>query len=240
MDNRDRISGRAAPASVVTLALGFLSACAGMPPIDEVETVSLETSFATRSVLAVDIDGDPEVRPGNMAMQGAIAALECHVFYVICAAAIVPLSAATGATITAITTLPETQSHELNRVSADVTSRMDLGSLFTVAMHDEALRQGLSLRERNAEARIRIYATAFDWVVSAGNNVAINMEVTVVAFLDGRRKQRHLKHRSEAAKVSEWTANDAARLRHELDTFMDEASEAVWLQILDREEETRK
>ena len=239
MISKDRIGRRAGRASIVTLALGFLSACAGLPPVDEVETVALETGFATYAVPVVDVYGNPETRPGRLAGEGAIAALECHVFYIICAAAIVPLSAATGATITAITTLPEEQSHELNRVTAEVASGMNLGARFVDAARDEAVRQGLSLRERNADARIRIQATAFDWVVSAGDNVAIRMDVIVVVFLDGRRKERRMKYRSEAAKVPEWIANDAERLRKELETFMDEASEAIWLQILDREEETQ-
>lgn len=239
MDSRDRTGGSATRAAFITLAMGFLSACAGLPPIDEVETVSIETSFATYATPVVDVDGDPETRPGRMAGEAAIAALECHVFYIICAAAIIPLSAATGATITAITTLPEEQAHELNRVTAEVASGMNLVARFVDATRDEAIRQGLTLRDRNADALIRIEPTAFEWVVSVGDNVAIRMEVAVVVFLDGRRKVRRMKYRSEAAKVPEWLADDAERLRHELETFMDEASEAIWLKILDRDEETQ-
>lgn len=92
-NNAQRISG-------VPVALGIailLGACANLPDIEEAEAVQLSTSFQAPWAPEVDVDGNPNLRPGAMAMDGLEASAMCDYLFVVCAVVFVPISAATGA-----------------------------------------------------------------------------------------------------------------------------------------------
>ena len=54
-------------------------------------------------------------------------------------------------------------------------------------------------------------------------------------FADGKRGHRNITYISERAKAPEWVADSGKRIREELTTTMDEASQAIWQQVLNRE-----
>ena len=230
-------SSRNIIALVVVLAM--VSACASLPSLDNVRTVSLRTDFSAYSGLVVDVDGNPDTRPGRMAAEGFAVTEGCGAFFIFCAVVTVPLGAAMGAAITAAETLPEEQAHELNRVSANVTAGLNIGANFSRAMHDEASRQGIVLSSRRADARLNIVMTGFQWDVGVGNTVAIRIDFKVTGFADGKKGHRNIKYVSERAKVPEWVADSGQRIRHTLAKTMDEASIEVWQRILNRNEQTR-
>jgi len=221
-------------AAVAVLAL--VSACASLPALDEVRTVSLSTGFRSYHGLAVDVDGNPHTRPGRMAAEGLAITEGCGAFFIFCAVVTVPLGAAMGAAITAAETLPEERAHELNRVSANVTAGLNLDASFSKAMREEASRQGIVLSGRRADARLNITMTRFQWDVSLGNNVAIRIDFKVTGFADGKRGHRNITYISERAKTPEWIADSGKRIRQELATIMDKASQKIWQQILNRDE----
>ena len=229
-------SSRNVTASVVVLAM--VSACASLPSLDKAKTVSLRTDFSSYRDLAVDVDGDPDTRPGRMAAEGFEVAGACDLCILITPIS-VPLYAAIGAITTAVNTLPEEQAHELNRVSANVTAGLNIGANFSRAMHDEASRQGIVLSSRRADARLNIVMTGFQWDVGVGNTVAIRIDFKVTGFADGKKGHRNIKYVSERAKVPEWVADSGQRIRHTLAKTMDEASIEVWQRILNRNEQTR-
>jgi hypothetical protein len=229
-------SHRFIAAVLASLSLSLVSACASLPPLDKVRTVSLSTDFSSYSGLVVDVDGNPDTRPGKMAATALEGAGGCGMC-IIGAVVIVPVYAATGAVITAVSTLPEEQAHELNRVSADVMAGFSPAAGLSKAMLEEALRQGIVITRRNADARLNIAATEWFWDVSIGNNVAIQIEFEVTGFVDGKGGRRKITYRSERATVPEWLANNGQPIRQTLATIFDEASQEVWQRILDREEE---
>ena len=225
-------SGRGITAVVVVVTL--LSACSSLPALDEIRTVSLSTDFRSYRGLAVDVDGNPDTRPGHMAAAALEGAGGCG----ICGLAIivtVPLAATIGAVITTAETLPKEQAHELNRVSANVTAGLNLNASFAKAMREEASRHGIVLTGRRADARLNIVMTRFEWDVSVGNYVAIRIDFKVTGFADGKRGHRKITYKSERAKAPEWIADSGKRIRQELMTIMDEASQTIWQQALDRD-----
>jgi len=220
-------------AAVAVLAL--VSACANLPPMDEVRSVALSTDFRSYRGLAVDVDGNPNTQPGRMAAEGFAITEGCGAFFIFCAAVTVPLGAAMGAAITAAETLPKEQAHELNRVSANVAAGLKLNASFSKAMREEASRQGIVLSGRRADARLNIAMTRFQWDVSVGNNVAIRIDFKVTGFVDGKKGCRNIKYIGERAKAQEWIADSGKRIRQELMTIMNEASQTIWQQVLDRD-----
>ena len=147
--------------------------------------------------------------------------------------------AAIGAVITATETLPEEQAHELNRVTANVMAGLSLDASFNKAMREEASRQGIVLSGGYADARLNIVVTALLWDVSIGNNVGIRIDFKVTGFADGKKGHRKITYNSERAKVPEWVADSGQRIRQTLTTIIDDASQQIWQQILDREEASR-
>lgn len=236
MNSGKRITKSGRDITAVVAALALVSGCASLPSLEKVRTVSLRTNFPSYVRLAVDVEGNPNTRPGRMAAEGFAATEGCGAFFIVCAAVTVPLGAAMGAVITAAETLPEEQAHELNRVSAIVTSGLGLNASFSKAMREEASRQGIVLSGRRADARLNIVITGFQWDVSIGNNVAIRIDFKVTGFADGKRGHRNIKYLSERAKVSEWVAESGQRIRQELTTSMDEASQTIWQKVLGRDE----
>ena len=88
---------------------------------------------------------------------------------------------------------------------------------------------------RRADARLDIVMTRFQWDVSVGNNVAIRIDFKVTGFVDGKSGSRNITYISERAKVPEWITDSGKRIRQKLTTIMDEASQTIWQQILDRD-----
>ena len=222
--------GRDVTAAVAVLAM--VSACATLPEVDKGKTVLLGTEFRSHPSLAVDVDGNPNTRPGRMAAEGFAITEGCGAFFIFCAAVTVPLGAAIGAAITAVETLPEEQAHELNRVSAIVTAGFNLDASFGRAMRDEASRQGIVLGGRRADARLNIAMTRFEWDVSVGNNVAVRIDFKATGIVDGKVGERNIKYVSERAKASEWIADSGKRIHQNLTTIIDEASQTIWQQVL--------
>jgi len=222
--------------TAVVVVLALVSACASLPSLEKARTVSLRTEFPSFGGLTVDVDGNPGTRPGRMAAEGFAVTEACGAFFLYCAAVTVPLGATIGAVITAAETLPEEQAHELNRVSANVTAGLNLNASFRKAMRKEASRQGIVLRGTHADARLNIAVTALFWDVSIGNNVAIRIEFEVTGFVGGKKGRRKITYRSERAKASEWIADSGKRIREKFTTVMDEASQTIWQQVLDRDE----
>jgi hypothetical protein len=201
----------------------------------QVEAVSLQTSISGWPSLAVDVDGDPQYRPGAMAADGLEASAGCDWAAPFCAIVMVPIGAVAGAVITGIETLPKDEAHELNRVSAAVMTSHSLRTSLDNAMHDEALRQGLVVSHGNVDARVYIEVTRLLWDVSIGNNVAIHIVFHVKASVDGKRGKRNIRYRSERGTVPEWVDNNGQRIHETLATIMDEASQKVWQSILSRD-----
>ena len=224
--------------TAVVAVLALLGACASLPALDEVRTVSLGTDFRSYRGLAVDVDGNPEYRPGHMAAEAFEGASGCGLC-VLGAIITAPLAATVGAVITTTETLPKEQAHELNRVSANVTAGLNLTARFAKAMREGASRQGIVLTGRRADARLNIVMTRFRWDVSVGNNVAIRIDFKVTGFADGKRGHRNITFTSERRKAPEWISDSGKRIRQELLTIMDEASQTIWQQVLDRDEQTR-
>ena len=236
MDIGKRVMTGSRNVTAAVAVLALVSACAILPALDEVRTVSLSTGFRSYHGLAVDVDGNPHTRPGRMAAEGLAITEGCGAFFIFCAVVTVPLGAAMGAAITAAETLPEERAHELNRVSANVTAGLNLDASFSKAMREEASRQGIVLSGRRADARLNITMTRFQWDVSLGNNVAIRIDFKVTGFADGKRGHRNITYISERAKTPEWIADSGKRIRQELATIMDKASQKIWQQILNRDE----
>ncbi len=211
-----------------------VAGCASLPSLEKVRTVSLRTDFSSFGRLKVDVDGNPNTRPGRMAVEGIKAVDGCG-FCILILPITVGLYAATGAVITAIETLPERQAHELNRVTVNVTAGLNFDATFEKAMRDEASRQGIVLTRGYADARLDVVMTRFRWDVGVGNNVAIKIDFKVTGDADGKRGHRNITYISERAKVPEWVADSGKRIREELTTIMDEASQTIWQKVLNRE-----
>jgi len=170
-----------------------------------------------------------------MAMDGFEASSGCDWAALFCAIVMVPVGAVTGAVITGIETLPEDQAHELNKVSAAVMTSNSLYTDLDNAMHDEALRQGLVVSRRKADANVHIEVTRLLWDVSIGNKVAVYIDFHVRASVKGKRGKRNIRYRSERGTVPEWVENNGQRIHETLATIMEEASQKVWQSILDRD-----
>ena len=221
---------------VAAAALALTAGCSSLPAVDETRTVHLETDFTGMGALYVDVHGDPETRPGALAADGMVAALEtCHVFFWACALITVPAGAATGAVITAIETLPEDDAHALNHVTTNVISRvgMNLDIDFDTAMRAEAERHNIVLKGVYADVSLQAYISEVFWNVGVGNNVAIEATFTISGQADGKSGSRNIKVVSESAKVEDWVAGSGERIEEALYIMVQEASTEIWERILD-------
>jgi hypothetical protein len=219
-------------------ALAFTAGCSSLPPVDETRTVHLQTDFTGMSKLQVDVDGDPELRPGAMAAEGMYGSVEaCNIFFWACAIFMVPTAAATGAIITAIETLPEEDALALNHVTANVVSRtgVNLDIAFDAAMRREAERHGIELKSVFADVSLQAYISGVRWNVGVGNHVAIETTFTIHGHSDGKSGRRDIKVVSDSAKVEEWVAGAGERIEEALIVMVDEASIEIWERILDHD-----
>jgi hypothetical protein len=222
------------PAAAAALAL--ISGCAGLPPVDETRTVSLQAGLTGYGGLQVDVDGDPDIRPGALAEEGLQAAVEaCYFLFLACALVTVPAGAAAGAIATAVETLPEEQAHALNHVTAKVAPRLALNADFQKAMYYEAARQGITLVSSRADVALSVYATEIFWDVSVGNNVAIEVHFEVIGRANGKSGRRNVRYVSDKAKVHEWVAGTGELIEGALTTMVEEASVEIWQEILGRD-----
>ncbi len=212
-----------------------MSACGSLPDIEKAESIELSTSFQAPWAPEVDVDGDPNLRPGAMAMGGLEASAGCDYLFVFCAALFVPVGAVTGAVITATDTLPEQEAELLNRITAKAVSGLHVAQMFQSVMLSEAIRQGVKIQTTGADAVVEFAATEFWWEVSIGNQVSLRMTVEAHGTHRGEFGRRRFGYRGEPAPVDEWLAGGEQRIRDALEAFMPEASEAIWLRILDRD-----
>ena len=227
---------RSAACLVAGAALVLASGCSSLPPIDRSKAVYLETDLTGLGGLEVDVDGNPDTRPGALAAEGFVASVEgCDILFWACALIIVPAGAATGAVITAIETLPEEDALALNRVTTDVVSRagMNLDIDFDTAMRNEAERHGIVLKNVIADVSLYAYVSEVFWNVGVGNNVAIEATFTIRGHADGKSGQRSIKIVSDSAKVQDWVSGTGERIEEALTVMVAEASVEIWRRILD-------
>lgn len=219
----------------IVVAMSLLSACSSLPPMEETQVVSLRTEFASFIIPEVDVDGNPELRPGSMALGGLQASGECGVLVLFCAMVMVPTAAATGAVITAIETLPDEQALVLNQVSKTVMSGLDQDVVLDDAMRGVATKQSVVLRKSRADVLLNVTVTHFEWDVSVGNNVAMKIKFYVWGQANGRKGGRKFSFTSKRAKAPEWTADSGALIRQEFSALMEQVSERIWRELLELE-----
>ncbi len=213
----------------------LLGGCGTLPDIEDATTISLKTAYRAPWVPEVDVHGDPDLRPGAMALDGLEASTSCDYLFVFCAAVVVPLSAVTGAVITAADTLPEEEAKLLNGLSAKAAAGLHMPQMFQSVMLSEAIRQGVDIQASGADATVEFVATNLWWEVSIGNQVSLRLTVEARAFHRGEFGRRRLGYRSEPAPIDEWLVGGEKHIRDALESFMPEASEAIWLRVLDRD-----
>jgi hypothetical protein len=170
-----------------------------------------------------------------MALDGLEASASCEHLFVFCAAVFVPISAVTGAVITATDTLPEEEAELLNRLTGKAASGLHMSQMFQSVMLSEAIRQGVKIQATGADAVVEFVATEFWWEVSVGNQVSLRLTVEAHASYSGEVGRRRLGYRSEPAPVEEYLAGGEQRIRDALQSFLPEASEAIWQRVLDRD-----
>ena len=168
-------------------------------------------------------------------MDGLEASAGCDILFFVCALVTVPVAAATGAAITATETLPETQAHELNRVTALAMASIDKNALLETAMHAAAIEHDVLLQKRHAEVILDVYVTEFWWDVGLGNRAAMKISLDVRGRADGKTGQRCFKFVGNRAKTAEWTADSGALIRQEFQNLLHEASQKFWQEVLDIE-----
>jgi hypothetical protein len=229
---------RGALVMAAVAALAFAAGCSSLPPIDETRSVHLQTDFTGMSRLEVDVDGDPELRPGAMAVQGMYGSVEaCNIFFWACAIVMVPTATAAGAIITAIETLPEEDAHALNHVTANVVSRngVNLDMAFDQAMRREAGRHGIELKSVFADVSLQAYISEVRWNVGVGNHVAIEATFTIHGHANGKSGRRNITVVSDSAKVEEWVSGSGELIEEALNVMVEDASVEIWERILDRD-----
>ena len=215
----------------------LLSACGSLPDMEDAKTVRLQTYYYGPWVPKVDVDGNPELRPGAMARAGLQTSVEaCSVLFMFCALYTVPIYTVTGAAITAADTLPEEQAEMLNRLSAKAVVNLNMPNAFEQAITSSAIDQGLDLQPFGADYTVRVSATELWWEVSVGNQVSLRLTVEMHARHGDKEGRRRLGYRGEPAHVKEWLAGGEQHIREALDAFLPEASEAIWLRVLDRDQ----
>ncbi len=223
---------------VAIMVLGFailLGGCASLPDIEEARAVQVNTSFQAPWAPEVDVDGNPNLRPGAMAMDGLEASASCDYLFVVCAVVFVPISAVTGAVITATDTLPEEEAELLNHLTAKAASGLHMAQMFQSVMLSEAVRQGVRTQATGADAIIQFTVTEFWWEVSVGNHVSLRLTIEAHATHRGEFGRRRFGYRGEPAPVEEWLAGGEEHIRNALVSLMPEASDAIWRRVLDRE-----
>jgi hypothetical protein len=226
-----KISGSLAALGVAAL----LSGCGSLPGIEDAPSIDLRTSYSGPWAPAVDVHGDPNLRPGAMAMGGLEASAACDYLFIICAAVTVPVAAVTGAVITATDTLPEAEAELLNRITAKAASGLHMPQMFHSVMLSEAIRQGVKVQSAGADVIVEFMVTDLWWEVSIGNQVSLRLTVEAYATHGREFGRRRLGYRGEPAPVEEWLAGGEQHIRDALESFLPEASEAIWLRVLDRD-----
>lgn len=218
--------------AIATFALA--SGCSSLPDVDETRPVWLETDLTGYSRLEVDVEGDPDARPGALAAEGGRAAVEvCGPFYMFCALVTVPVGAVAGAIITAVETLPEDQAHALNHVTAQVASRLSLDADFNAAMRSEGARHGITYSMMKADVWLRVQTTQIFWNVGVGNKVALEVHFTVTGRSGAKSGKLAVRYVSDSARVHDWVAGTGELIEQALMKMVEEASVEIWQKILD-------
>jgi hypothetical protein len=212
------------------------SGCAGLPSAGGVTTLSLHVGSARLVGPVVAVDGESGMGPGKAARAALPKKEMCDsVLAIVCAVMIpvaVPVAAIVGAAAKTSQKLPLEQALELNRVSADVSSQLDLAAAFSTAVHAEAQHRGITLTARNPGGQVLVVPRALSWDIKAGNKVAVRMEIDVTVLLGGGSGTSQVTYRSRSAKVADWIADDGQLIRESLEEAMVGASQLVWARIL--------
>jgi hypothetical protein len=234
MQNKKKRRTSGGPLLLALAAL--LSGCGSLPDIEDARTIELRTTFGATWAPEVDVDGNPNLRPGAMALSGLEASMEaCQEFFIFCAVISVPVYTVTGAVVTAVDTLPEEEAEMLNLLTARATSGLPMSRMFNSVMLSEAIRQGVQVQASGAEAIIEFVATELWWEVSIGNQVSLRLTVEAHARHSGKTGRRRFGYRGKPAPIEEWLAGGEPHIRDSLEAFLPEASEAIWQRILDRD-----
>jgi hypothetical protein len=213
----------------------LLSGCGSLPDIEEASTVQLSTSFHAPWAPEVDVDGDPNLRPEALAMDGLEASAGCDYLFVFCAVVFVPVGAVTGAVITATDTLPEQEAELLNHLTAKAVFGLHMAQMFQSVILSEAIRQGVKIQTTGADAVVEFAVTEFWWEVSIGNQVSLRLTVEAHGKHRGEFGRRRFGYRGKPAHVDDWLAGGEPLIRDELEAFLPAASAAIWQRILERD-----
>jgi hypothetical protein len=222
-------------AALATIPL-VTSGCAGLPVSTDATTMTLRVSAAALAGPYASVSGDSDMAPGKAAKAVLppadactdIMALFCAIFIPI----VVPAAAVVGAVTKTSQKLPLEQAVELNRVTADVMSQLDLDASFRSALATEARRRGITLSVPNSDTDVFVEPHAMSWDINVGNQVALRMEVDITVVAGRERGSSDLVYRSELEPVAFWIADDGRPIRQSLEEAMVGASRAIWNRVL--------
>lgn len=185
------------------------------------------------------LSGESGLGPGKAARAALPPSEMCDgIVAILCAVVIpvaVPVAAVVGAAAKTSQKLPLEQAVELNRVTSDVVSQLNLAASFSAALQAEAQRRGITLVVTNSGARILVAPRSLSWDIKAGNRVALRMDIDVTVRIGGGQGTRPVTYRSGSKKATAWIADDGRRIRETLEETMVGASQLVWKRILGAE-----
>jgi len=222
----------AALASIALIASG----CARLPSVEGVTAMSLSINTAPLVGLRASVNGDSDMGPGKAARTVLPPGQGCDSYMIfvcaIMALVVVPVAATVGAVVKTSQRLPLEQVTELNRVTADVASQLNLAASFITALQAEAQRRGIALNVANPGAGVLISPASLSWNISTGNRVAVRMEIDVNLQAGSEQGSRQVTYRGASAQVDDWVADNGQPIRRSLEDAMVGASREVWDKIL--------
>jgi len=221
-------------AELVMIAI-MASGCAGLPSVRGVTGMSLSISAAPVAGPRAAVSGESDLGPGKAAKAVVPSAGCSDLAGVICAAwaiVAVPVAAIVGAAVKTSQKLPREQAEELNRVTSDVASQLNLAASFRTALQAEAQRRGVTLNVANSGAEILVAPQSLSWNIGTGNSVAVLMEIDVTLRRGSEQGSSQVTYRGASAKVDDWIADNGQPIQQSLEEAMVGASRMVWDRIL--------
>lgn len=213
--------------------------CASLHPASGASSVSLNVLSGAIAGPMASPRGDSDMAPGRAAKAALPPADACQdIMVIFCAVATtlaVPIAAAVGATMKTSQQLPLEQVVELNRVTADVVSQLDLRGSFITELGAEGQRRGIVLNAADPDAEVYVRPQLLQWDISPGNRIAMRLEIEVTVRRDGDRDTHSVTYRTGSEQVDHWVADGGQPIRLSLDEVMAGVSQDIWDRILGRE-----
>lgn len=225
----------------ITLAasiVAWTAGCAGSPSVRGVNEVSINILTDSDFYLDLQNEADPDTRPGKLAGEGAAQGLQdCsdvdHPLFTIAMAPLCVLvgataGAATGAAVTAGTTVNEDKGDALKQHSNAINAREFWRDTLLSNLQAAGRDRGKHMVTYPEGEPIHVFLENFRWKITLGDTLSIIGKFTVAVRANDDFARTSFEVSSAGHDIDRWLEGGSALIEQELESFWKKASDRIW------------